>query len=104
MAYWLALLLRPFAGDVGAVKGVFALSIMTGGLGVAASTRRSLAGWAGRRDITERAAVSCRRGLHALAAVAGNGLRLRRGTLAEAVLMGLVPWALYCVSGVRCQV
>ncbi len=119
LAYWLALLLRSFAGDVGAVKGVFALSIITGGLGVAAWTRRSLAGWdehdivssaeGGRKarpydwyDIVERAAL-----------LAGVVFMLWppllatvyvRGALAEAVVMGLVPWALWGVSGARCQV
>ena len=43
LAYWLALLLRPLAGDVGAIKGVFALSIIAVGLGVYAWTRRALA-------------------------------------------------------------
>lgn len=97
MAYWLALLLRPFAGDVGAVKGIFALSIITGGLGVAAWTRRSLAGWADKRDITERAAV-----LAAVVFMLWPPLLATvyvRGALAEAVLMGLVPWALWGVAG-----
>ena len=102
LAYWLALLLRPFAGDVGAVKGIFALSILAGGLGVAAWTRRSLAGWADRRDIIERAA-----GLAAVVFMLWPPLLATvyvRGALAEAVLMGLLPWALWGVSGVRCQV
>ena len=100
LAYWLALLLRPFAGDIGAVKGIFAFSILAGGLGVAAWTRRSLAGWADRRDITERTAV-----LAAVVFMLWPPLLATvyvRGALAEAVLMGLVPWALWGVSGVRC--
>lgn len=99
-AYWLALLLRPFAGDVGAVKGVFAFSILIGGLGVAAWTRRAFARWS-EHDIIERAAL-----------LAGVVFMLWppllatvyvRGALAEAVLMGIVPWALWGVSGVKCH-
>ena len=104
LAYWLALLLRPFAGDVGAVKGVFALSILAGGLGVAAWTRRAFARWDehDRGIIVERSAV-----LAAMVFMLWPPLLATiyvRGALAEAVLMGLVPWALWGVSSVRCQV
>ncbi len=101
LAYWLALLLRPFAGNIGAVKGVFAFSILAGGLGVAAWARRSLAGWVDQRDITERAAV-----LAAVVFMLWPPLLATvyvRGALAEAVLMGLVPWALWGVAGCRLQ-
>ncbi len=100
-AYWLALLLRPFAGDVGAVKGVFAFSILAGGLGVAAWTRRAFARW-DEHDIVERSAV-----LAAMVFMLWPPLLATvyvRGALAEAVLMALVPWALWGVTGVRCQV
>lgn len=102
LAYWLALVLRPIAGNTGAVKGVFAFSILVGGLGVAAWARLGLAGWHPERDITERAAL-----LAAVVFMLWPPLLATvyvRGALAEAVFMGLMPWALAGVAGVTCRV
>lgn len=99
LAYWLALLPRSLAGDVGAVKAVFAFSILAGGLGVYAWTRRSLAGWSNEHDLLERAAL-----LAAVVFVLWPPLLMTvyvRGALAEALLMALLPWALWGVARVR---
>jgi hypothetical protein len=123
LAYWLALLLRSFAGDLGAVKGIFALSILAGGLGVAAWTRRAFAGWgepAGRslaeggaseggrkarpytgNDVVGRSAL-----LAAVVFMLWPPLLMTvyvRGALAEVVFLGILPWALVGVSGIRCR-
>ncbi len=114
LAYWLALLLRPLAGDVGAVKGVFALSIIGVGLGLFAWARQDLAGFEGEPAGVEDAAanpqglLTARAGL--LAAVVAMlwppllATVYVRGALGEVVFMALAPWALWGVSGVRCQV
>ncbi len=114
LAYWLALLLRPLAGDVGAVKGVFALSIISVGLGLFAWARRDLASFEGdSTDVDAPVAnpqglLSARAGLLA-AAIAMLWPPLLatvyvRGALAEALFMAVLAWSLWGVSGVRCQV
>ncbi len=96
LAYWLALLLQPFAGTIGAVKGVFALSILAGGLGVAVWTRYAFTGWVKERDIIERAAL-----LAAVVFMLWPPLLMTvyvRGALAEVVFGGLLLWALWSVT------
>ncbi len=114
LAYWLALLLRPLAGDVDAIKGIFALSIIALGLGTFAWARRDLSDIEDDFDGVDGLAanpkglLSTRAGL--LAAVIAMlwppllGMVYVRGALAEAVFMAVVAWALWGVSGVRCQV
>ncbi len=111
LAYWLALLLRPLAGDVGAVKGVFALSIIGVGLGLFAWTRRDLAGFEGDSSHSEdsttnpQGLLGARAGLlAAVVAILWPPLLATvyvRGALGETVFMALVPWALWAVTGGR---
>jgi hypothetical protein len=114
LAYWLALLLRPLAGDVGAIKGVFALSIIALGLGMAAWAQRDLSGCEGDStganglDTNPKGLLATRAGL--LAAVVAMlwppllATVYVRGALGETLFIALLPWALWGVSGVRCQV
>ncbi len=114
LAYWLALLLRPLAGDIGAVKGVFALGIIGVGLGLFAWARRDLSGVEGDSDGVGDAAanpkglLSARAGL--LAAVVAMlwppllATVYVRGALAETLFIGLLAWALWAVAGCRLQV
>ena len=114
LAYWLALLLRPLAGEVGAIKGVFALSIIGVGLGLFAWARRDLSGFEGdSTGVDDPAAnpkglLSARAGL--LAAVVAMlwppllATVFVRGALAEALFMAFVAWALWAVTGGRRQV
>lgn len=111
LAWWLALPLRTLAGDIGAVKGVFALSIVALGLGTFAWARRTLSGGAGdsahSEDSTANlpALLATRAGLLA-AAVAMLWPPLLatvyvRGALAETLFMALLPWALWALSATR---
>ena len=114
LAYWLALPLRFVAGDVGAIKGVFALSIISVGLGLFAWARRDLSGFEdASTGVDEPAAnpiglLTARAGL--LAAVVAMlwppllATVYVRGALAEALFLALLPWALWGVSGVRFHV
>ncbi len=114
LAYWLALLLRPLAGDIGAVKGVFALSIIALGLGMFAWARRDLSGVAGDSAgaddpaATLKGLLSARAGL--LAAVVAMlwppllATVYVRGALAEALFVAVLAWALWAVAGGRWQV
>jgi hypothetical protein len=114
LAYWLALLLRPLAGDVGAIKGIFALSIIALGLGTFAWARRDLSGFEGDSAHLEdstanpKGLLATRAGL--LAAVVAMlwppllATVYVRGALAETVFMALLPWALWAVAGGRWQV
>jgi hypothetical protein len=114
LAYWLALLLRPLAGDVGAIKGIFALSIIALGLGVFAWTQRDLSGFEGAStgadglDANPTGLLSTRAGLLAAVLIMLWPPLLVtvyvRGALAEALFMALLPWALWAVSVVRWQV
>ncbi len=102
LAYWLALPLRPLAGDVGAVKGVFALSIIAVGLGVYAWAQRALASSDHEPELIERAGL-----LAAIVAMLWPPLLAAvyvRGALGEALFMALLPWVLWSVAGGRCQV
>ncbi len=114
LAYWLALLLRPLAGDIGAVKGVFALGIIAVGLGLFAWARQDLSGFEGDSDGVDdptanpKGLLSTRAGL--LAAVVAMlwppllATVYVRGALGEAVFIAFLGLALWGVSGVRCQV
>jgi hypothetical protein len=109
LVYWLALLLRPLAGDVGAVKAVFALSIIGAGLGVYVWARRDLASSEGEASGMElQGLLAGRAGL--LAAVVAMlwppllATVYVRGALAETLFMALLPWALWAVAGGRRQV
>lgn len=100
LAYWLALLLRPLTGDVGAIKAIFALSIIASGLGVYAWTRRVFSDL--DHELAQRAGL-----LAGAVAMLWPPLLVTvyvRGALGEALFMALVPWALWAVTGVRCQV
>jgi hypothetical protein len=113
LAYWLALPLRPLAGDVGAVKGIFALGIIALGLGTFARARRDLSGFEGEPAGVEDASanpkglLALRAGL--LAAVVTMlwppllATVYVRGALAETLFIALLAWALWAVSGVRCR-
>lgn len=114
LAYWLALLLRPLAGDVGAIKGVFALSIIALGLGTFAWARRDLSGFEGdSAGVDDPAAnpkglLSTRAGLlAAMVAMLWPPLLATvyvRGALAETLFMALLAWALWAIAGCRLQV
>jgi hypothetical protein len=106
LAYWLALLLRPLAGELGAVKATFALSIIAAGMGVYTWTRRSLTDFAGQaNDMALQGLLTRRSGLlAAMVAMLWPPLLATvyvRGALAEALFMALLPWALWAVSRVR---
>ena len=113
LAYWLALPLRFVAGDVGAIKGVFALSIIAVGLGMFAWARRDLSGFEGEPAGVEDAAanpqglLASRAGLlAAMVAMLWPPLLATvyvRGALAETLFMAVLPWALWAVAGVRGQ-
>jgi len=103
LAYWLALLLRPLVGDLGAVKAVFALSIVTTGLGVYGWARRDLANSEGEaNDMALYGLLAGRAGLlAAMVAMLWPPLLATvyvRGALAEALFMALLPCALWAVS------
>ncbi|HRI56288.1 MAG TPA: hypothetical protein PK170_04240, partial [Anaerolineae bacterium] len=111
LAWWLALPLRTLAGDIGAVKGVFALSIVALGLGVFAWARRTLSGGAGDSAHSEDSTanlpslLATRAGLLA-ATVAMLWPPLLatvyvRGALAETLFMALLPWVLWALSAIR---
>lgn len=114
LAYWLALLLRPLAGDVGAIKGVFALSIIAAGLAMFAWARRDLAGFEGDAPHFDdsvanlQGLLSTRAGLlAAMVAMLWPPLLATvyvSGALAEALFMAVVAWALWAVAGCRLQV
>jgi hypothetical protein len=114
LAYWLTLLLRPLAGDVGAVKGVFALSIIGVGLGLFAWARRDLAGFEGDSAHFEDSTANPKRLLSARAGLLAAVVAMLwppllatvyvRGALAEALFMAFVAWALWAVAVCRWQV
>jgi hypothetical protein len=97
LAYWLALLLRPLAGDVGAIKAIFALSIIASGLGVYAWTRRVFSDL--DHELTQRTGL-----LAAAVAMLWPPLLVTvyvRGALGEVLFIALVTWALWAVAGAR---
>ncbi len=114
LAYWLALPLRALAGDVGAVKGVFALSIVAVGLGLFAWARRNLTDFEGDAPqfddpvANPQGLLSTRAGLlAAVVAMLWPPLLVTvyvRGALAEALFMALLVWTLWAVAGVRSHV
>ncbi|MCS6844175.1 MAG: hypothetical protein NZ528_07630 [Caldilineales bacterium] len=99
LPYWLALVLRPLAGEVAAVKGVLALSILALGVGTLRWVRQALAAASAPPEVADGA------GLLAAAVVMLWPPLLAtvylRGALAEAVLLALLPWALGAVSATR---
>lgn len=115
LVYWLALLLRPLAGDIGALKGLFAPSFMAIGLGIFAWAQHEFS--PGLADVEGDSAqvedstanpqslLAARAGLLA-AAVAMLWPPLLaavyvRGALAETLFMAVLAWALWGVSGVK---
>jgi hypothetical protein len=102
LAYWLAWLIRPLLGDLGAIKAVFILSLLLGGLGVYLWTRSAARQGCGAPDVAERAGV-----LGAVVYVLWPPLLAAvyvRGALAEVLLMALLALALAAVAGLRGQV
>lgn len=102
LAYWLAWLIRPLLGDLGAIKAVFILSLLLGGLGVYLFTRFAARPDQVAPDVAERAGI-----LGALVYLLWPPLLAAvyvRGALAEVLLMGLLALALCAVAGLRGQV
>ena len=101
LAYWLAWPLAPLLGDVGAVKVVLAASMLAGGLGMFAWTRRAFWPASSAGFLGDRAGL-----LAAMLYVLWPPLLAAvyvRGAVAEVLVMGLLPLALYAVASGRVQ-
>lgn len=99
LPYWLAWALRPLAGDVGAVKGVFALSFLALGAGTLVWVRRTLAAASAPPEAAEGGGL-----LAAAVAMLWPPLLATvyiRGALAEAAFLALLPWALWTIAATR---
>lgn len=100
LVYWLALLIQPLLGNIGALKAVLALSMVLGGLGMFWWTRRIAGTDAGSSpEITARAGL-----LAGVVYMLWPPLLVNTyvvGAFGTALFLGLLPWAFTGITATR---
>lgn len=111
LAYWLGWAFRPLLGEMGAIKAVLALSLVVGGLGMWALIQRIGAGRGHKSSQLDSGLLGIEGDVVARAGLLAGVVYMLwppllaavyvRGALAEVMLMGLLPWALWAVTRLK---